>query len=491
MKEWLRKIVTPHFDDEQLNMRAFNLNVILLATSGIIFLGIIVLLFMAFSQPPSYVFRYALILAGAALLVATCYHLSRIGRVQMGGIIFVTVAMVGCVVALVLGGTLGALGVVFIIPVAVTGIVLSSNAGLAMAALSMVCLIVLGLLEGGGVIKVVYPDLETAVLTNLFNVGLSLFFGILSIWLAGYSLSQALKRTRQAVVETDRYRRQLEESLDAEAGARNHLQRAISQYSAFLTRIGQGDYTARLSLSQQDKDLASLERQINATIDTLVAALARSEAAREDMEAAQADKVVAAWRDYVRARALLSFEATPFELPWHCPPKVLADVCQGGQVGTLSPEGMTLREALRPALKEALTRTGGTGGESQAGQSDACAAVATPIKLRGQVIGALGLGREAGGRPWTQEERALIEAVAERLALAADNMRLREDTQRQAARERLIGEVTARMRETLDVETVLKTAAREVRQALGLPELVVRLGGPASNGDGEGEEVRS
>jgi len=389
------------------------------------------------------------------------------------------VAMVGCVVALVLGGTLGALGVVFIIPVAVTGIVLSSNAGLAMAALSMACLIVLGLLERGGVIKVVYPDLEVAILTNLFNVGLSLFFGACSIWLVGYSLGQALDRTRRASLEAERYRSQLEKSLDTEADVRNRLQRAISQYSAFLSRIGQGDYAARLSLSQQDKDLARLEGQINTTIDTLVTALERSEAAREDIEAAQADRLMVAWRDYVRAKAVLSFEATP-------------------------PDGTALREKLRPALKEAVARKDTltvtpARSELQADQSDTHTAVAVPIKLRGQVIGTLGLGRASGDRPWTQEERALVEAVAERLALAADNMRLREDTQRQAARERLVGEVTARMRETLDVEAVLKTAAREVRHALGLPELVVRLGGPADNalrhaqdlGSGEGEEVRS
>jgi GAF domain-containing protein len=178
-----------------------------------------------------------------------------------------------------------------------------------------------------------------------------------------------------------------------------------------------------------------------------------------------------AWQDYVQARAVLSFEATP-------------------------PEGTALRQELRPVLKEAVTRKDTctampASDETQMDQSGAYTAVAAPIKLRGQVIGTLGLGRAVGDRPWTQEERALVEAVAERLALAADNMRLREDTERQAARERLIGEVTARMRETLDVETVLKTAAREVRQALGLPELVLRLGSPVDNGGNEGEEVRS
>jgi len=42
--------------------------------------------------------------------------------------------------------------------------------------------------------------------------------------------------------------------------------------------------------------------------------------------------------------------------------------------------------------------------------------------------------------------------------------------------------VTARIRETLDMETVLRTAVQEVRQALGLPEVVVRLREPKGRG---------
>jgi hypothetical protein len=38
--------------------------------------------------------------------------------------------------------------------------------------------------------------------------------------------------------------------------------------------------------------------------------------------------------------------------------------------------------------------------------------------------------------------------------------------------------VTGRIRETLDMQIVLRTAASEIRQALGLERLVVRLGTP-------------
>lgn len=44
-----------------------------------------------------------------------------------------------------------------------------------------------------------------------------------------------------------------------------------------------------------------------------------------------------------------------------------------------------------------------------------------------------------------------------------------------AARERLTGQVTARMRETLHVDAVLQTTVREMRAVLGLAEAEVHM----------------
>jgi len=79
--------------------------------------------------------------------------------------------------------------------------------------------------------------------------------------------------------------------------------------------------------------------------------------------------------------------------------------------------------------------------------------------------------------------------LAGQAAIALESKRLLKETQRRAARERLTSEITARMRETLDMATVLKTAAQEVRQALGLPEVVVRLAPQPINQPGEGREL--
>jgi GAF domain-containing protein len=50
-----------------------------------------------------------------------------------------------------------------------------------------------------------------------------------------------------------------------------------------------------------------------------------------------------------------------------------------------------------------------------------------------------------------------------------------EETQQRAARDRTVSQVTARMRESLDMEAILRTAADEMRQALGLNRLVIRI----------------
>ena len=69
-----------------------------------------------------------------------------------------------------------------------------------------------------------------------------------------------------------------------------------------------------------------------------------------------------------------------------------------------------------------------------------------------------GIHDEDETRHWTDDEIALVEAVAERMALAAENLRLVDETQRRATSEQLIGRITARMRASLDIDTVLQTA---------------------------------
>jgi len=135
-------------------------------------------------------------------------------------------------------------------------------------------------------------------------------------------------------------------------------------------------------------------------------------------------------------------------------------------------------------------------GETVVSQNGSTTTLATPIKVRDLVIGVLDAhksagerGRQgAGERGWTAEEITLLETLADQLGVALENARLYQDTQRRAVRERLTGEVTARMRETLDVDTVLQTAVREIGEALGLHDVTIRLDTDTDQGNTDGQE---
>ncbi|MFN3742038.1 MAG: GAF domain-containing protein [Anaerolineales bacterium] len=106
---------------------------------------------------------------------------------------------------------------------------------------------------------------------------------------------------------------------------------------------------------------------------------------------------------------------------------------------------------------------------------DGSEGVEIPLQLRGQTIGILRLKRKATGQPWNEQEKDLAQQVANQVALALENARLLEETRERAERERILAEITARVRETLDMETILRRAADETRQAFFLPEVVIQI----------------
>jgi len=98
-----------------------------------------------------------------------------------------------------------------------------------------------------------------------------------------------------------------------------------------------------------------------------------------------------------------------------------------------------------------------------------------PITLRGQKIGKISLQRKSEFHKWTTQEENVAREVAAQAALALENIRLVESTRQRAGREQAIAGISARVRETLDLDTVLRITAREIQQALNLQEAEVRL----------------
>lgn len=101
--------------------------------------------------------------------------------------------------------------------------------------------------------------------------------------------------------------------------------------------------------------------------------------------------------------------------------------------------------------------------------------ITLPIKVRGQTIGVLEARPRKEHRPWSQDELALLEAAAERAALALENARLVESAQRRAARERSIGEISAKISLISDRDLILQTAVEELGRKIGNTEIIIEL----------------
>jgi GAF domain-containing protein len=114
--------------------------------------------------------------------------------------------------------------------------------------------------------------------------------------------------------------------------------------------------------------------------------------------------------------------------------------------------------------------------------------VATPLKLRDQIIGVLGVHDENPDRQWTEDELALIEAVSEQISMAIENARLFEHTQRDAWRNRIISETTAHVWASAEMEEVMKAAVAQLGDKLRASEVVIQLGTEANLVKEQGDE---
>ena len=109
----------------------------------------------------------------------------------------------------------------------------------------------------------------------------------------------------------------------------------------------------------------------------------------------------------------------------------------------------------------------------------ASSTIAIPLRLRGQTIGVLDVRSKSGQREWTRDEISMLQAAAERAALALENARLVDSAQRRAARERTIGEIAARIGTASNVDSIIQTAVEELgRKLSGAAEVTLELSSP-------------
>jgi GAF domain-containing protein len=101
--------------------------------------------------------------------------------------------------------------------------------------------------------------------------------------------------------------------------------------------------------------------------------------------------------------------------------------------------------------------------------------IAVPIKVSDQVIGVIRLRKDPGTVGWTEDEIDFAEIITERLSQALEGARLFFETQKQAAQEQLTSTISTEFRQSLDLESVLKTAAKELSEAFNANEVIIRM----------------
>ena len=107
-------------------------------------------------------------------------------------------------------------------------------------------------------------------------------------------------------------------------------------------------------------------------------------------------------------------------------------------------------------------------------QASDTAELVVPVRLRGEVIGAISISIP-GRHQWLDDDIDIAEAVSERLALAMENARLFQSTNRRAERERIVSEISSKISGNIRIESLLETTAQELSQALNGSEVLIQL----------------
>ena len=106
--------------------------------------------------------------------------------------------------------------------------------------------------------------------------------------------------------------------------------------------------------------------------------------------------------------------------------------------------------------------------------------IAIPIVLRDQVLGVVRLRKNESDGKWTDEEIGLMDTLVDQLESALETARLYEDTQKAAARERLVTEISSKIRASNDPQEMLQTAVLELRTALQAHRAQIVFNPPSS-----------
>ncbi len=205
--------------------------------------------------------------------------------------------------------------------------------------------------------------------------------------------------------------------------------------------IGAMSIQSARSAAFSDEDIAALQTMADQLANAIENArlFRRTEESLEEISRMHRRYLRQEWQEYLadeeaRAKAGYLYERGTVKPAGDVWMPEIALAAQRGETVALSEMAAALQESMDAvglSLQQIHPEQGGAQGAALQ-TAPAQSALAVPLKLRGQVIGALDFFETEQPRRWSHDDIALVEAVADQVALAIENARAYAELQRTA-----------------------------------------------------------
>ncbi len=179
----------------------------------------------------------------------------------------------------------------------------------------------------------------------------------------------------------------------------------------------------------------------------------------ERLERYRSEDVVVGWRKALNRRK-----------------RSLAMLYDRMEIRTLSEEDLAVRSA---SEREEIVVP-----EVKVEERDGVYRLLVPLRVHSLQLGML---RFESPRRWAPDEVEMVRAIVEQISLALENARLLEDSRFRAEQEAARSQIVASIRSSVQIETILRSAAQELGRALDVERVRVQLLSAAFRGEDGGE----
>ena len=158
-------------------------------------------------------------------------------------------------------------------------------------------------------------------------------------------------------------------------------------------------------------------------------------------------------------KALESTRATYGQLSREAWNRILRSQARVGFLATPPSTVQIQSEALEPNIAKAI-ETGDLIHDADG------LTISVPVKIRGQIIGAIRLKKSDIAEAWTQDETNLAIALSDQLSGALESARLYRESQQRAYRESLVSDISARINASATRDLIIRETVQELGQSL-------------------------